>query len=434
MGVEATNQAASGRLAGIDVTVSVPAPMANDPMRVTVAQSLLVLPSTYGLSAWLGALLILSLSPYDYPFKAATWAIFGYTLFVFACSMASWTSRARASALCSDIIYHPFNDRLLLIACTIVGGLGLALYVRDFSSFFGGVGSFFSTLAQSSLTVRGAAQDVESAGFQVSYLSWIAIFIAIFTIMKDQGSKVIRLLAILIVITFFMLNLAFVDRTRPTWIFFVCIIAVLLSRGIGKIQPRKVAYAVIVPVIFFFAFAIISGKYNENEGITDNFIQYIIGGPSYFNSLVGSTYNNSFTVVRTFLPISKALEQLGLIANVPPEVLDFRPVPFFTNVGTFLEPIYSDGGIWTLLAFLPIMVWTLDGFALSLFRMQTVMSRFIWANIVFTFFISFFVPKYNSTAAYVFLVVFFLDRLIRLSQGPSPEAAAALPASGHPIR
>lgn len=416
MGVGATDQAASGGLAGIDVTVSVPAAMANDPMRVTVAQSLLVLPSTYGLFAWLGALLILPLSPYDYPFKAETWAIFGYTLFVFAFSMATWTSKARISALCSDIIYHPFNDRLLLSACTIVGGLGLALYVRDFSSFFGGVGSFFSTLAQSSLAVRGAAQDVESAGFQVSYLSWIAIFVAIFTVMKDRGPKVIRLSATMIVIVFFMLNLTFVDRTRPTWIFFVCIIAVLMSRGIVKIQPRKVVYAAIVPIVFFFIFALISGKYNENEGISENFIQYITGGPSYFNSLVGLPYTDNFTAVRTFLPISKLLEQFGLIANVPPEVLDFRPVPFLTNVGTFLEPIYADGGIWMLLVFLPMMVWTLDGFALSLFRMQTVMSRFIWANIVFTFVISFFVPKYNSTAAYVFLVVFLLDRLIRLSR------------------
>lgn len=433
MKVGATDRAASGELAGIDVKVSVPAAMANDPMRVTVAQSLLVLPSTYGLFAWLGALLILAFSPYDYPFKAETWAIFGYTLFVFACSMANWTSKARASALYSDIIYHPFHDRLLLIACTFVGGLGLALYVRDFSSFFGGVGSFFTTLTQSSLAVRGAAQDVESAGFQVSYLSWVAIFVAIFTAMKDRGPKVIRLSAILIFVSFFMLNLTFVDRTRPTWIFFICIIAVLMSRGIQKIQPRKVAYAAIVPIAFFFTFALVSGKYNENEGIAENFIQYITGGPSYFNSLVGLPYNNEFTAIRTFLPISKALEQIGLINNVPPEVLDFHPVPFLTNVGTFLEPIYADGGIWMLLVFLPIMVLTLDGFALSLFRMQTVISRFIWANIVFTFVISFFVPKYNSTAAYVFLVVFLLDRLIRLSRGPSPEPAAAPLDSSHRI-
>ena len=410
---------------------SLPAPPDTDPVRATVAQSLLVLPSTYGLIAWLGALLILPLSPYDYPFKAETWAIFGYTLFVFACSMAGWVGKARMSARYSDIVYHPFNDRLLLVACTIVGGLGLALYVRDFSSFFGGVGNFFSTLAQSSLAVRGAAQDVESAGFQISYLSWVAIFVAIFAIMKDRGSRPVRLSAVLIVLVFFMLNLAFVDRTRPTWIFFVCAIAVLLSRGLGKIQPRKVAYAVIVPVVFFFIFALISGKYNENEGITENFIQYITGGPSYFNSLVGLPYADGFTAVRTFLPISKILEQFGLIANVPSEVLDFRPVPFLTNVGTFLEPIYVDGGIWMLIVFLPVMVWVLDGFALSLFRMQTVMSRFIWANIVFTFVISFFVPKYNSTAAYVFLVVFLLDRLIRLSKAPLPEAPAA---SGYPAR
>ena len=396
------------------IVPSSPGATGNESPQGSITQSLLILPSTYGLVAWLGALAALSISPYDYPFEIETWAIIAYTSFIFACSIGLWAGRAQQSTLYSNIIYSPFNDRLLLIVSTIIGGIGLALYVRDFSSFFGGVGSFFSTLTESSLSVRGAAQDVESAGFQVSYLSWIAIYVAIFSIKEERVHFLLKLFLAIMTLLYFAMNLTFVDRTRPTWIFFVCALSFFLSRDARELRIAKVFYAIMGPILFFFAFALISGKYTEDEGIVNNFVHYVIGGFSYLDSMISNDSARNYSAVKTFLPLSKTLEYFGLIEGVPSEVLDFRPVPFLTNVGTFLEPLYADGGIWMVLIFLPIMVFSLDGFALSLFRMQTVMSRFIWSNIVFTFVIGFFVPKYNSTAAYVFLAVFLLDWLIRL--------------------
>ena len=381
---------------------------------------LLLLPSFYGFVGWLGALLVYLVSPYDQRLLPETWAVVAYTLFLFCGSMFLFSLSAKQSLQASRLRFEANADRVWFLVATVIGGFGLYLYVRDFSSYFGSFGSFLSILTQSSLEVRGAAQDVGGLGFQVSYLSWVAIFFGLILTFRSSLPPTQRVVLLAISAMLFILNLAFVDRTRPIWILVVCLFGYVVSTDARQIRPARVVASVAgIPLAIFFFFTIVSGKFDIRAGVFDNFIIYVTGGLGYFDSLMAEVTQGGFTFAQTFLPVTKLLKGMNVISEAPSEILDFRMVPFATNVGTFLQPLFADGGLPLLLIGLPVLVLGTDWLALASFRTRSLMGRFFWANLTFTMLIGFFVPKYNNTAIYVFAAVLLIDQFRRARLGLS---------------
>jgi hypothetical protein len=160
----------------------------------------------------------------------------------------------------------------------------------------------------------------------------------------------------------------------------------------------------IVPVIFFFLYTSLTGKYSQ-YGVIDNLFSYVTGAYGYIDTLLVEDNSKDMVPIRSGYWIAKILELLGFNFQIPDQILDFRYVPFLTNVGTFIEPIYSDGGLLFVLIFIPIIVVGLDKLALVMYRQSTYLGLFFWGNIVFCSLISFFVPKFNQMPIWLFLAI-----------------------------
>ena len=172
-------------------------------------------------------------------------------------------------------------------------------------------------------------------------------------------------------------------------------------------------YVFIGPIVIFFAQAVFTEKYSNKDGLLDNFLVYVFGGFGYFSAALNSVVPD-YNLTRTFYPLAKIGNALGLSMNIPPQILDFKDVPFATNVGTFLEPLLSDGGIVFLLIATPLIIFTLDIMAFRAAVSRTIVGLLIWSNMILVVVFSFFVPKYNASYFYLFLLVYLLMFLTRI--------------------
>ena len=277
-----------------------------------------------------------------------------------------------------------------LLGFTVIGFFGLYLYILDFSSNFGGLAGFFEVFFSNPLEIRALATEVVSLGFQVSYFSWISVFYCVaYLVLGDARLRPNIFLLILVGGIGFFLNLLFIDRTRPTILFLVCLLSVGIIRFSRMKNPMRFYVSVFAgPLLIFFVQALYTGKYDSEGGLFGNFLAYVLGGFGYFSSLLGDV-TPDYSLVRIFYPLSKLMESAGLLDSVPAQILDFREVPFFTNVGTFLEPLLSDGGIWLVIVGVPLLVFSIDLMALRALRDRSIMGLFIWANMVLVALFSF---------------------------------------------
>jgi hypothetical protein len=81
-------------------------------------------------------------------------------------------------------------------------------------------------------------------------------------------------------------------------------------------------------------------------------------------------------------------------------VLEFFSVPILTNVGTFLEPFYQDGGRLFLIFGILIHTLLFDRIALFLMKRISIFSVISIATLCFINFIAFFVPKVTSASSW----------------------------------
>lgn len=303
-------------------------------------------------------------------------------------------------------------DKLLFVFASVVGLVGLYLYARDFSAELGGLEVFFYTFFDAPLEIRALAQDVTSVGFQLSYFSWISISYCVFYIYSDaQKPRAFRIFLYSLGASQFLLNLLFIDRTRPITLFVVSALMIFILKMDKLRRPsRLILYVLLVPIGIFILQALFTKKYDLEEGVLDNLSIYLFGGFGYFSSLLHDVYPN-YELTRTFLPISKVLEGLGLIKSVPSQILEFRNVPFSTNVGTFLEPMLSDGGPVFLIIAAPILIVLVDLIALMALGSRSIIGLFMWANLILLSLLSFFVPKFNSTYMYLFYATYIAMRV-----------------------
>lgn len=293
----------------------------------------------------------------------------------------------------------------------IIGLFGLIKYYMDFAEFFGGFDSFIEIIANNPLDIRAMAAEETSIGFQLSYFSWIAIISSAFYL-KEPITNGRKKLIILFSLFLFILNLGFIDRTRPIWIasMFFFSIAFLNNHHRPSIWIRKNLLKVsLLPIAFFFIFSLITKKYDEADGMIANFYIYIVGGLPYMDQLLHESVSE-YTLNHTFYPIAKILHGLSIIDNTSSQILEFKNVPFPTNVGTFLQPLFSDGGIIYAILGIPILVIATDLLAIYFLKRKSTLSIIAWSNLIFIFLISFFTPKYASSATYLFVLIYLLSR------------------------
>lgn len=377
----------------------------------------LLIPSTYGALVWLGLLSLLGLDFVDVDVSAAATFVYLYVIVCFVLSnafVARFFLAIDLENLGKKIVVDRMDSTLFFVS-TVIGLGGLGLYILDFSANFGGVTQFFRVFMTDPLAIRAAAVDSTSFGFQISYFSWLSIFYCVLLLATGYGRGWhAKIFLIVLGLGQFCLNLLFVDRTRPTILFVICALGFAACR-FGRLRhPLRFFLAVFLgPLVIFFAQALYTGKYDAGDGLLSNFMGYILGGFGYFSSLLSDVIPD-YSFVRTFYPVAKILEALGLLREVPPQILEFRDIPFLTNVGTFLEPLASDGGWLGVIVGIPVLVFFLDIFALFALRARSIPAFFIWANLVLVALLSFFVPKYNATYIYLFGIIYFGFHLFRV--------------------
>lgn len=377
-------------------------------------RSFLLVPSTYGLIGWLVALIFIVLNPVGmFPLSGWAWFIVIYTLSVFMIGTIAFTKPFRSIASNTTLEIPSLLSPYFLVSTTI-GLLGLIMYYRNVAAFYGGLSTLGYTLLSNSLDVRSNAEEFGSIGIPMSYFSWISIFFGALLLKSGKLKTSLNFFVILLIIAEFVLNLLFIDRTRPIWIFLVTVLGIMFSKANNsRISLLKILTVFFAPAIMFVVFAAITGKFSNAFGIYGTMSLYIISGIGYLDSLVMQDTLYQYDPIRTFMPISKFLEALGIISDVPEQVLEFRLIPFPTNVGTIHEPYFSDGGLIYLITIFPILVFSVNYLALIGMRARTAFGMFLWANCAFTFIISFFVPKFNTTAFVLFVVMFLVEVTIK---------------------
>jgi hypothetical protein len=377
-----------------------------------------IIPSFYGLMAWIFAIILFNIGIVNsdsISLKSVFVVLYVLMSFVFSIYFNKLFSKN--IIIKTSCLNYYRSDLYIFIFSTIIGLYGLYIYIRDFSDIIGGISSFLYALSNSALAIREISIENTSIGFQLSYFSWISIFFGVCIICSPNTKLTTRIIIGTIILFEFSLNLTFVDRTRPTWLLVIIILAIAFFRGGDKLKiGTSILITVGVVLGMFFAFAVLTGKYDIQYGLIENFTLYTVGGIGYLDSMVNFPSNDEFTLVRTFYPIAKFLEAVGMLNDVPSQVLEPKLIPFWMNVGTFVEPIYSDGGFVFFLAATPLLIVIVDRSALFFYSKNNFASRLVWANLIFSAMISFFVPKFNSVPIYIFLTLAILFNMAKASR------------------
>lgn len=312
-----------------------------------------------------------------------------------------------------DLASSIFSSKWLqevIVALHVLGLVGAWMYISEVGYELGGLGAFFDALASESYIIRQS--EVRSIGTQLSYFGWIAIGLT------ALASSAIRLRVFVGALTVaqFLSNLAFIDRTRPIWILFTAIVitGLLVSSRQSIRFAWKLVLGAVVSLGIFLAIAAWVGKIGEGveqfghtelSGPIRILYMYSTTGFPYFNALTEIQSDYSYFPERLLYPILKPLSDIGVIEAPPSQILDFLNVPYPTNVGTLLEPFYSDGGPLYVVFGILLCSFGVDWLAFRLLRIARPVAAFAWANLCFASFIGFFVPKMFSVPVWLFLAL-----------------------------
>lgn len=375
---------------------------------------LILTPSFYVLSTWFVTLLAYIAEPIillPLSFNAIL-----IILYVMAVSFVSAVLFSKSYAIAMKYNkpeFQVFPTLFAFVMFSVLGVAGLKAYFDYATDAVGGWGNYLYLVQYNPLAIRALEVSELGGAIQLSYLSWIAIGIGVHLIRKHNVHWAIKLFVLLLVFTEFFLNMAFVDRTRPVWLIVVVGISFIFTLK-DSIRGMKVFLFAgpILVIAIFISFSIVTNKVTAG-GTTDTIIQYFLGGFAYFNFILDNIAGFEYEPVRIFYPISKVLSALGVIGEVPSQVLDFYQVPFATNVGTFAEPFFRDGGFAFLIVGIPIVLFSIDWLGLIAVKSRSILGVFLYSNLIFTNLIAFFSPKFVSTPIYLFIIVFFLSRIQR---------------------
>lgn len=366
-----------------------------------------LIPSTYSIAVWAVLLLALSLKIITVNVSTIAYAIYCYTLLCFI--LSAYVNHQFTKSIIvknvSEHIKHNTIDKGMLTIFVAIGGYGIYRYISDFSQLLGGE-NFFLIFFINPLRIRELAAEETSIGFQLSYFTWPVIPHAILLLKDSSNSKFRRTILITLIIACFFANTLFIDRTRPVLLLITGALTYLIVFNKKIKNPLKiVSIALTGPIVIFFGQAFFTSKYDADDGLIQNFLVYLLGGFGYFSAALDDQVR-AFSLANTLMPAYKILASIGLTPPPPPQILEFKNVPFPTNVGTFLQPLVADGGWQLVVVLLPVLIFSLDSIALRAFKSSTLFGIFLWSHIVAASLLSFFVSKYNSTYLYLFFILY----------------------------
>ena len=408
--------------------------------------ALAFIPSAYGFVAWTFALLLYeSRAMAWFPGTPETFLLFVLVSVCFAFSAALHfpVYRTAVEELYADMARpggkSAYNtSTALLWALHSVGLMGLALYVSDIVSLFGGWGGLVDVLKSETHLVRGA--DFDLLGIYLSYCGWIAIPL---TILKWRIERRVSVLLACILVLQVGGNLLFIDRTRPVWIAFLVIVTLFplvakprLWRLVGPLAGIGV-----FGLVAFYAIGYWVGKtgeafphYGEVRVPTElaGLVYYLTSGFAYFEAIWQEAQEHLLVPERSLYPLFKAMSLVGLVGEPPPQILPALDIPFPANVGTFLEALYSDGGMAFVVPGIVFASFGIDSIALLCLRTRSALVLFMWANLCFVSFISFFVPKVPSTPIWMFAVFAGIAAFFTWMRRTAPREESVPPVLARP--
>lgn len=309
--------------------------------------------------------------------------------------------------------------RMVLLALHAIGFTGLALWLVHLAEYLGGINLLLFALLNAAETIRGDTNLPTTIGIQLTYFGWLAIALTVFAIAKKQVSKWWMILALLQ----FAGNFLFIGRTQPLWIMYTSLLMALVSFVNVSIKRTVIwlALGFFVFVTVFWALGEWTGKtYYEGKfenpaipGATQVMYAYGVSGFAYFNHMLVNHEPIAYTPERTLYPLMKSLSRFGLAKEPPSQIIEFYDIPFETNVGTFLEPFYRDGGILFVLIGVLVYSFGLDIFGLKLLQSGRPLALYAWSNLCFTALIGFMTPKITQFPVWLFVGLGLTSLLIR---------------------
>jgi oligosaccharide repeat unit polymerase len=392
-------------------------------------KSLFLVPSFYGLTTWsLAYALCLmrlvgwrELSIETHILAIAVLGLFGVSTVLFAPLYERYRLNVQSN--------RPRNigrNHASIIVLHVLGYLGLVLYLSDVARIVGGWRELALALALESHVVRLASYT--SVGIQLTYFGWLAIGI---TAYRYRAVPIPRSLLFMALIQFAG-NLTFVDRTRPVWIIATAALVFLASRPNWSFRTvlRRAAVLGIFFLVVFFLIAEWTGKLGEGVegygyvrigGLPRILYMYVTSGLPYLTALIEQVKDWTYEPTRTLYPLVRALAVLGVFQDPPSQVLFTLEVPFPTNVGTFIEPLFSDGGYFFVIAGIFIHSLGFDALGLHLLRRNNPLAAYAWANLCFASSLAFFVPKFTSFPFWLFILLGLLPfHGVRLAPSSTP--------------
>lgn len=307
--------------------------------------------------------------------------------------------------------FRVYNQINVVIFFHVIGIIGICLYISDYSQKMGGLENFLYSLQNSSYEIRWAAEDASSIGTQLSYFGWIAI--ASSTKMLIDAKKGYNYILIILFSLQIVGNFLFIDRTRPMWLLITASLCYAYQSNLSK---KKFALGIIfIPISCILLFVIVGswiGKVSENNTYNsslpaelENAYFYITSGFAYFNEIIQHPEQVDYSLTRTFAPLLKFLAIFGLSNQPPSEVIEFINIPYPTNVGTFLEPFFRDGGMIYVIIGLVVNSFLINQIAIFLLARKTIFALFAWSNLCYASMICFFTPKLFSFPVWLFIIL-----------------------------
>ena len=308
----------------------------------------------------------------------------------------------------------------VLISFGAIGIAGIFKYLIDYSNYLGEFGILYSFFVEDTGQLRSMADNVESVGTQLSYFSWIAAFIISAELGKGKLSKIWLAMVFMIV----LLNSLFLDRTRPVWLLFICTLIYFITTY-ELYSRKKIIYIISGAIGFIVGFFLLIGsllgkdvnieRYSKS-GLPDSIqllLVYVTSSFAYMGRLFYMGLPCDYYPARVTYPLQKLLAKFHFIEQPPNQVLEFLSVPFFTNVGSFLEPYFQDGGRFFLLIGILLHSFVFDKIVLYLLKRMHALSAILIAAVCYINFIAFFVPKIASTATWFIMIsVLLIGRFV----------------------
>lgn len=375
--------------------------------RGTDLRYLLLMPSFYGAVTWLPWLVLywMRLLPWNETSALAMTLYAGMAL-AFLASIVVFSSRYRVLARAGSETRHVSTaKRMLLLAAHALGFIGIVKYVSDFGRAFGGVQGFALLLQNSPHLIRLEQMEQSSAGTQLAYFGWIAVNVTALWVHENRLSRWWLLPSILQ----FIGNLLFINRMRPIWMLFVTactLIPATRKVTIGRLT-KTLGLAAACAGALFVALGVWIGKISTERKLEEasalpvsmqSLYYYGTSGFAYFDDILRRDPTPAVELVpkRLAYPLIKALNALELADEPPAQILEFRDLPYSTNVGTVLEPFYRDGGLVYTLLGICFASFVMDFLALILWRTKGVLANVAAANLCFASLLAFFAAKITT--------------------------------------